>query len=170
MKSQVIPAQITTVEDRIAGSLSLTQIMLLLSPVFFASIVFALFPPNMHLVLYKIGIILSFALVAVTLSLRIKEKLVIHWIGILLRYNLRAKFYVFNKNDHFMRRNEVIQINPAKKTPKAVRKSVNRLLISDITGLVKLEEILGSGHSHISFKPDRKGGIYVALEKVRQKD
>jgi hypothetical protein len=33
MRTRVIPAQITTVEDRIAGNLNLTQILLLMIPV-----------------------------------------------------------------------------------------------------------------------------------------
>ena len=41
MRTTVIPAQITTVEDKIAGSLNLTQILILMIPVFWATIVYA---------------------------------------------------------------------------------------------------------------------------------
>lgn len=169
MKAQVIPAQITTVEDRIAGSFSLTQIMLLLSPVFFASFVFALIPPTMHLVSYKILLCLGFALIAITLSIRVKEKLVIHWIGVLLRFNLRPKFYIFNKNDHFMRKNEVVNKTVEVSSATNTKKDVRHHKSFDVANLVKLDEFLNSSNSQIRFMPNRKGGLHVALEKVKQK-
>jgi len=169
MKAQVIPAQITTIEDRIAGSFSLTQIMFLLSPVFFASAVFVLFPPSMHLTIAKILTSLVFALIAIILSLRVKEKLVIHWIGVLLRYNVRPKFYIFNKNDGFMRPVEAVKTNSGVDKAIKAEKTVKRAKGFDIAGLVKLDEILSSDHSQIKFTPNRKGGLHVALEKVNQK-
>jgi hypothetical protein len=53
MRSTVIPAQITTVEDKITGNLSLTQIILLIIPVFILTILFSLVPPVMKLGIFK---------------------------------------------------------------------------------------------------------------------
>ena len=53
MKVRSIPAQITTVEDKIAGNLNLTQILLLMIPVFWLMIVYTIFPPYMEFSVYK---------------------------------------------------------------------------------------------------------------------
>ena len=92
MRTQVIPAQITTVEDRIAGNFSLTQILILLAPVFLATIVFVVLPPTLILTWFKVGLIIVFGIFSITLAIRIKGKLVIHWIVILLKYNVRPKY------------------------------------------------------------------------------
>jgi hypothetical protein len=99
MRTQVIPAQITTVEDRIAGNFSLTQILILLAPVFLATMVFVVLPPTMVLTWFKGGLIIVFGISITTLAVRIKGTLVLHWIVILLTYTIRPKYYVFNKND-----------------------------------------------------------------------
>ena len=102
MRSKPIPAQITTVEDKIAGNLNLTQIMLLMVPVFFTTAAYAVFPPTMQLAIYKIPLVLVVLVLSLILSMRIKGKVVLNWLVILLRYNTRPRYYLFNKNDiHF---------------------------------------------------------------------
>lgn len=44
MRSTVIPAQVTTVEDTIAGNLTITQIMLLIAPVLLSTAIYAVVP------------------------------------------------------------------------------------------------------------------------------
>src|ERR1035437_7132403 len=103
MRTTVIPAQITTVEDKIAGSLNMTQVMLLMVPVIFTTIAYAILPPRMHIEAYKIVLVLIVLLISLILSLRIKGKVVLSWLVILFTYNVRARYYVFNKNDIFLR-------------------------------------------------------------------
>ena len=57
MKMTVVPAQVTTVEDRIIGSLGFSQILLLVIPIFVSAGVFALVPPFMGSAIYKYVII-----------------------------------------------------------------------------------------------------------------
>jgi len=45
MKTTTVPAQVTTVEDRLAGNLSLTQLLLLVCPVFVSCLIYVVFPP-----------------------------------------------------------------------------------------------------------------------------
>src|SRR3989344_8530921 len=99
MRSQPIPAQITTVEDKIAGNLNLTQIILLMVPVFFTTAAYAVFPPQMHLAVYKFPLVLIVLFVSLILSMRIKGKVVLNWLVILIQYNVRPRYYLFNKND-----------------------------------------------------------------------
>ena len=44
MRSTVIPAQITTVEDKIAGNFNLVQILLMMAPVLIATLLYTIIP------------------------------------------------------------------------------------------------------------------------------
>lgn len=98
MKTSIIPAQITSVEDRIAGSLSLTQIMLLLSCLFLCVGVYALVPEPNTLNIYKIILIATKTTVFGACAIRYKGKLLMYWFAEIIAYFLRPKKYVFEKN------------------------------------------------------------------------
>ena len=98
MKMTVVPAQVTTVEDRIIGNLGFSQILLLIIPVFASAFIFGLFPPFMGGALYKYIIMASVALLFCILAIRIKGKIVANWIITISRYNIRPRYYLYNKN------------------------------------------------------------------------
>jgi hypothetical protein len=98
MKATVVPAQVTTVEDRIAGNLSFSQLVLFALPIFGGSLLYAALPPSMGASMYKIVIIVVITVVCMVFAIRIKGKIILLWLIVLLRYNLRPKLYLFNKN------------------------------------------------------------------------
>ncbi len=98
MRTTVIPAQITTVEDRIAANLNLTQIILLLASLFVATFIYAVFPHRLSLTFYKYPLFVINFIVFITLSLRIKGRVVLNWLFVLSTYYFRPRYYVFNKN------------------------------------------------------------------------
>lgn len=167
MRSQVIPAQITTVEDKIAGDFSLTQIMLLLLPVLIASFIYAFLPPSMTFVFYKLTLASIFAIASITLAIRVKGRIIASWLVVLMRYNLRPKYYVYNKNSVTHR--EIIQpeIETAavdeKETVNAVLKNYQNLDIKDI---LTLRHILDTTDYNLTYRSGKKGGLNVAFEKV----
>jgi hypothetical protein len=168
MRTQIIPAQITTIEDRIAGNFSLTQILILLAQVFLATIVFVILPPVMVLTWLKVSIILTFGVFSTTLAIRIKGKLVVHWIVILLKYNIRPKYYVFNKNDVIYRK----QFLPSKaetnkeKVEKVTSKSKKVSATVAVPYLIQLEELINNKEYDVRFRTGKKGGLNVAFEKI----
>lgn len=166
MKIQSIPAQITTVEDKIVGNLSLTQIVLLMLPMFWLMIVYTLFTPSMQFVLYKLPLFLLVASMFLVLALRIKDKIVLHWLVILLRFHLRPTYYVFDKNDPYLRTMEGMDSGIKKKriTPTS---SKARALQTPVTigDLVRLDGLLTNPHSSFSIKSKKKGTVYVAFEQ-----
>ncbi len=168
MRTQVIPAQITTVEDRIAGNFSLKQILILLTPAFFATIIFVVFPPTMIITWLKMGIISAFGLVSTTLAIRIKGKLIIDWIVVLLKYNIRPKYYVFNKNgvdyrDLVLPNKEKVELVKAEKTNKAPEKLIPSITIQN---LIQLENLIHNKDFDVRFTTAKKGGLNVAFEKI----
>jgi glucan phosphoethanolaminetransferase (alkaline phosphatase superfamily) len=147
MRTTVIPAQITTVEDKIAGSLNMTQILILMFPVLWTALVYLLFYPAMKLTLYKLPLILLVTLICLILVIRIKDKIVAEWLGVLLKFRLRPKYYLFNKNDLTNRTVDIpdlpIESVTAKKTVKElVKAKSSEIKLSD---LIKLENFISSG-------------------------
>ena len=118
MKTTIIPAQITTVEDKIAGNLNLTQILLLLSSLLFNTLIFTTFPPAFKVTIYKILLIITVFLISFALAFRLKGKVVLNWLLILAKFIFRPRFYVFDKNDSFMRSIEGISNTNETYVPK----------------------------------------------------
>ena len=168
MRTQVIPAQITTVEDKIAGSLNLTQITLLIFPAFWTIIVYALFIPRFHLSIYKLPLVILVLLVCLALSVRIKGRVVINWLVTILRYNLRPKYYVFNKNDSFLRTLDLPDFEKKRRTltKKTTSKEKTKIVSPvSIGNLVKLEGLFANPKYSFSFKSAKKGGLDVAFKQ-----
>ena len=90
--TRMIPIEVLRVEDKIIASLTFLQIGILAGPVFLS--IFLLFlPPSGKLPLYKLAIAaLSFAVCGL-LAARVHGKLVLHWLLLIGRYNLRPKAY-----------------------------------------------------------------------------
>ena len=161
MRTTIIPAQITTVEDKIAGNLNFTQLILLVIPLIINCLVYTLLPERMHLSQYKIVLMLTSFFVFAVLAIRVKGKVLINWIILIVQYNLRPKYYLFNKNDLSGRKIEITlgrnEAN-ANKTKVTIAKEA-----SAFSDLANLEKLLTKKTSSIKFKPN-KGGVYVAVE------
>lgn len=171
MKIRSIPAQITTVEDKIVGNLNLTQMMLLMVPVFWGMIVYTMFLPVMEFAWYKAFLFSFVGIISLILALRIKDKIVLQWIVILLRYNLRPKYYVFNKNDSYMRSMDVLSIEKSKRKTKTIHaKQLQKIkhTQSSLGDLIRLENILTNPKYSFSIKSQKKGAFYVAIEQKRK--
>lgn len=166
MKTTIIPAQITTVEDKIAGNLSLTQVIILMLPVFFAGFIYVALSPRMGFALYKVFLILPVLLIAFILSLRIEDKLVVNWLVLLLRYNIKPKYYVFNKNDGYMR--ELYLPNASKKTAKAISLAKSKRRVTSSSLGIKEQIAFEKDNENIRFKANGKGGMNVIFNQIQK--
>lgn len=154
MRTTIIPAQITTVEDKIAGSLNMTQILILMFPVLWTTLIYILFAPAMKLVPYKLGLIGVVIMVCLILVIRIKDKIVAEWLGVVLRYQFRPKYWLYNKNDTTNRIIDIpdipdIAISKRKITKKASSDQKTEINISD---LVRLEQLIDSGKVAVRYQ------------------
>ena len=172
MRSKPIPAQITTVEDKIAGNLNLTQIMLMMVPVFFTTAAYAVFPPGMQLAVYKIPLVIFVLVLSLVLSMRIKGKVVLNWLVILLRYNTRPRYYLFNKNDTHLRVLDlpVFEKKQRKLFKKAPAKQENKAPIPAfaLKDLAKLHRMVNDPNYSFVLKAGKKGGFNVSLGQVQK--
>ncbi|MFA5894461.1 MAG: hypothetical protein WC851_01675 [Candidatus Shapirobacteria bacterium] len=156
MRTTIIPAQITTVEDKIAGSLNFAQILLLMLPVLWGTLVYAIFIPTMKLAPYKVSLVLLVSATSLILAIRVKDKIIAEWIGILLRYKLRPKFYIFNKND-ITERLVDLPFESVANHKKAVAKTTKRLTKElSVKELIKFEQAMASKNLAVSFRYGRK--------------
>ncbi|HET8992132.1 MAG TPA: PrgI family protein [Candidatus Saccharimonadales bacterium] len=162
MRTINIPAQVTSVEDRIIGNLTLIQVGILVSPVFAAFAVYAVLPRPMHLNLYKLILIIIVSAILFSLAIRLKTKLILFWVLTLVRFRLRTKLFVFNKNTLAFRnvlcselRNETEIPEPSIATP-VNRQSFNQYLPG-----------LRADHKQLSFIEERKGKLNVYINKAQ---
>lgn len=174
MRTTIVPAQMTTIEDKIAGDLSFLQIILLLSALIVATVIYLMFPVRLHFTLYKIPLILGSTIILGLLALRIKEKIILQWILLLTTYNLRPRYFVYDKNDWNGREKEDLsnllndsyeQINNTNLVGAKARSSKKSLILSDQERL-KLDKIITQDSSSVRFIFNRKGGMNVSVKKI----
>ena len=153
MRTTIIPAQITTVEDKVAGSLNMTQVLILMTPILWTAIVYILLMPSMKLTSFKLVLIIISTTISGILALRIKDKIVAEWLGVLLKYRLRPKYWLYNKNDLTNRIVDVpdipdIVLVPTRSSKKAINKQKTEINIAD---LVRFEQLIDSGKVAVSY-------------------
>lgn len=168
MKSTVVPAQVTTVEDKIAGNLTFNQMLLMTTPVFVSGVIFAFLPPFMSLSGYKLLIAASFAMLCLTLAIRIKGRIVLSWITVLSKYNLRPRLYTFNKNDSHLRNtyteaDEAVEHRP---TELKAQKKLNKLKLP-MKKVVWAEQVVSNPEAKLEFKTTRKGDLRVYIQEIK---
>lgn len=167
MKVTVVPAQVTTVEDRIMGSLSFSQMMLVIAPVFVSAALFAVLPPTMGGSIYKYIIMGVIALLSCILAIRIKGKILALWLITILRYNLRPKYYLFNKNVTTLRADYTATADEANEKPKKVAAKPGATLPR--LGLPETAKVLAAIENpavRLRFETTKKGGLYVRLTEI----
>jgi hypothetical protein len=168
MKQTVVPAQVTTVEDRIAGNLSLSQIMLLIAPVFAGTGIYLVMPPIGKPAIYKFVLLATLFLVCAVLAVRIKGKIVLFWLNVLIRYNSRPRYFVFNKQTTYAR-----EITPANKVPEPVvevenkSERVKRQLSLTPADMLHVRSILDNPAANLHFE-NKKGSLYVRITEIQQ--
>lgn len=169
MKIAVVPAQVTTVEDRIIGSLGFSQILLLVVPVFMNAGIFVVAPPFMGGAVYKYVVMGVVAMFFCVLAIRIKGKILAFWLVTILRYNLRPKYYLFNKNvttlreDYPMKRK---QHNLQKEeTKEKVRMTRPQL---DIPTTARVLATIENPAARVRFEAGKKGNLHVRLTEIEK--
>jgi hypothetical protein len=168
MKTTLVPAQVTTVEDKIAGSLSLSQLILLCAPIFLGGAIYAIFPPFLHLTLIKTLLFVLLVIAFSLLSIRIKGKILLSWLIVISRYNLRPSLYIYNKNDMHLRNTKAVKA--AKKESKKTiepKKSLPSLPKIPIPQMVKLQTAITDPRSKLNIRASKKGGLSVHITEIK---
>jgi hypothetical protein len=160
MRSTIIPAQITTVEDKIAGNLGVTQLLLLTAPIFGGSALFLIFPPFFGYAVYKVVLIVCLAVVCAMLAIRFKGVILLRWAVILTGYMLRPHVYVFDKRSAYLRDIDVVP-DTADVSEEVEKVALQPTLLPrlDPAALVKVQDFIAGPHAQLQFKTNRKGDL-----------
>ena len=169
MKTTNVPAQVTTVEDKIAGNLTLSQLLLLITPLFIGSAIYLVIPPTLHLTIIKCVISFLILIVFGLSAIRVKGKILLFWAIVVMRYVIRPRYYIFNKNDLYLR--DI----PNKQAPALDDFEDNQVVESPaiftntITTLEKLhlEKIMADPRAKLHFMTNRKGDLRVHITEVK---
>jgi hypothetical protein len=166
MKTAIVPAQITTVEDRITGRLGLSQLLLLTAPIFADSALYVVLPPSLHCAIYKLVIMVVIVCASSLLAIRVKGKILLLWLVLVLRYNLRPCYYVFNKNTLTLREvtntktgNTVEEVTEPEKQSHRFRLTANEV--------AAIQHTLATRATDINFKINKQGGLNVLVTEVK---
>jgi len=167
MRATAVPAQVTTVEDRIMGNLGFSQLVLFVLPIFVGAGLFIILPPVMHGSLYKYIVVGVIATISSILAIRIKGKIILLWLITITRYNLRPKYYVFQKSLHH--REEYTDTraelsDEVKATKRETVSLVPKLAFHDAAYVL---ETINKPESNLRFEMTRKGGLNVRLTEVK---
>ena len=168
MKSTVVPAQVTTVEDKIAGNLTFNQMLLMTTPVFVSGVIFAFLPPFMNLSGYKLMIVVSIAVICLTLAVRVKGRIVLSWIMILGRYNSRPRYYIYDKNNLHLRSatNEKTEDTLGQTHAKKVSIKPQKIKLP-MKKMVWAEEVATNPSAQLEFKTTKKGDLRVYIQEIK---
>ena len=96
MRNTLVPAQITTVEDKITANLNLKQILIIICLIFIDLFIFGIFPPFFKLYLYKDIILFILDSNLLLLAIRIKGILMIDYLILVIKYYIRPGYYFFS--------------------------------------------------------------------------
>lgn len=168
MRISVVPAQITTVEDKIAGNVSVQQAALLGIPVLFGFIIALVFPPSGHFVAYKMVIVFVLFTICGSLAIRIKDRIVAQWLKLFIIYSARPLHYVYDKNSTYLRdadaidavAEEVVSVRP-------VKKSVITTNAISPKEFVRLEQFATDARAGMKFEIGKKGELNVHITEVK---
>lgn len=169
MKIAVVPAQVTTVEDRIIGSMGFSQVLLLIVPIFVSAALYAVLPPVMENAPYKYITMAVIAFVCAVLAIRIKGKIIANWLITIIRYNIRPRYYLFNKNTTMLRENynQTREVKADKKVKSEERKRVIRPRL-DTMDAARILATIENPAARLQFETTKKGGLHVRLTEVEE--
>ncbi len=96
MKTTVVPAQVTTVEDRLIGNLTFAQILIFIIPLFTDLVTYLTVVPRSQLDYDKTILIVSQSFIICLLALRVNEKILANWLWIFFKFICRPKIYLYS--------------------------------------------------------------------------
>jgi hypothetical protein len=170
MKTTVVPAQITTVEDRIIGNFTFAQILILIIPLITSTVIYVLLSPRMHLNYGKSVLMVAQFFVFGLLAMRVNGKILAEWLAVFIRFTRRNRVYVFTKNDLLTRDVETpVMVAQTTKTV-AKKQPVKEIATSQpltLSEKEKIDQLMSSSKLSVKFAFAKKGGIDVSLKPIK---
>jgi hypothetical protein len=94
MRISIVPAEMTSIQDKIIGDLNMNQVILLSTPLIFTILVYLFIPPFSKLSLLKM-IVCSISIISLAiLSIKIDGKILLEHLKILISFFNRPRIYL----------------------------------------------------------------------------
>jgi len=163
----IVPTQITTVEDKLVGGLTVRQFMLLAVPVALFILLLVLLPPRADIVAYKVVISTLVAFVAMPLAIKIKGKLLLDWLIVIMRYMARPRYYVYDKNTSYLRAMPK-ESQKAKIEKKKIIRAHDLFAAKTLPAKerLRLQSLIDQGMS-VSVEVSKKGELHVIVTEKK---
>jgi hypothetical protein len=157
MKHINVPAQVTTIEDKIVGDLTLTQLSLMVLAIFLDFAAYASLPRAMHLSMYKFVFVFILTSLLFASAIKINGKIVLVWFMTLSRYRFRQKLYVFNKNSNYLR------TYSCDKEDKKFTEETKHHATKSKAAPSAFEDLSRLDNFNFTFKQEKKGKFHVYI-------
>ena len=107
--------------------------------------------------------------VCAVLAIRIKGKIIANWLVTIIRYNIRPRYYLFNKNTTALRENYSL-VREAKATKKAKTKDRKRVALPKLDAMeaARILATIENPAARLQFETTKKGGLHVRLTEVEE--
>lgn len=146
MRSTIVPAQITSVEDKITSFLNLKQIVILIINLVLIMIQFLVIPPFVKFSLLKVLLAFILSALLIPMTFKYKEIILLDHLVLIISYNLRPKTYVLIKDDEFLLDKEFSKFN-----------SISKNVLTENSQLFK--------KLNFSYSYGKRGEVYVQFFK-----
>lgn len=163
MKTTIVPAQVTTVEDRIAGNLTLSQLLLLALPIFGCSLLYVALPPFLGAAPYKVILMVLATSLCLIMAIRIRGRLLVGWLVVLARYHARPRQHVFNKNVSANRHIPAEAVQASESSPMSQVAAVPQHVRLNFADLSRLEHRLSGPGVSLRFTKNKRGGLRAVI-------
>lgn len=168
MKTTVVPAQITSVEDRIAGNFTFTQVLLLIAALLVGTGIYVGIAPRTDLTILKTILVVTQFFFFGGLAIRINGKIVAQWLVTYIRFHSRPRFYVFTKNDVTNREIIAPEVEPEELAIATTSKLETVRPTLSFDEQMRVDQLLDNPSLTLSFELAKKGGIDVSLVPVKE--
>ena len=146
MRSTIVPAQITSVEDKITSFLNLKQIVILIINLVLIMIQFLVIPPFVKFSLLKVLLAFILSALLIPMTFKYKEIILLDHLVLIISYKLRPKTYVLIKDDEFLLDKEFSKFN-----------SISKNVLTENSQLFK--------KLNFSYSYGKRGEVYVQFFK-----
>ena len=167
MKIAIVPAQITTVEDKITSNLTITQLLLLALPLCLCGLVYALPPSMFTFTKLKVTALVMLCPSFCLMAIRAKGKLLIEWVCLISKYQIRPRIYVSDKSDSYLRTDDTYAVNVG--AEGANIKNSETVVIANSKlhpeELLQLHDLLSRSQYSLAIKINKNGGLNVIVEE-----
>ena len=168
MKTTVVPAQITTDEDKVAGNLSLTQMVLLAAAILASFGLYIVMSPHMGFSFVKVFVCLGVLVFGASLALRYRGRILAQWIILIAHYYSRPGMYVYNKNDKYLRdANHTALEAHEEPQHKAAPQVLEKPKTLPAHQIFQLERVIATPETQLAFQTTKKGDVYVHITEIK---